>query len=377
MNNKIDKNFFKQIIVIFLVILAANYAIHICLGTFSQKAYQKYYSLSKINMENQKYNKIALNELFTNYKPHIDTNNYPKTFQEYIKSNKKKDNLFSSYDNYTRIYSLRSFEETKSRKEIINLLDNKHKYRTKKQNIKTQLYPFIDSRLFFNQYGDLIFIQIEKGQNKFYRYDIKGNLVEAEWYNGNEVSLIYSPDKLIKYMFYHNFSNNFQQYRITFKQYCQEIHQKIISLSIIILVLITIFIYLKKNMFFQKVDNNYIQELIINNSKLKKYKTSIWSHLLAIIGWIYLYNYINLITNKYAILYIGALFFITILSFIIVIPIAYTMEILWIKRFKLKWKFIYENKIYNIFWLVGITVTFITIISAIITTFLILTTSNF
>lgn len=348
----INKKFIKQIILAFSIILYANYFINFATDNFSEKGYQKYYQNSEIDVHNEIHHEQALIDLFTHYKPSINTKDYPKTYQEYLKSNKNKNTLFFTLDHYTDIYSSQTSEEIESRKEIIKLLD-KTKSKHTKQNIETKLYPFENSRLFFNRSGDLIFIQQEQGSNTFYRYDISGKLLEAEWYNGNEVNLVYTPDKQLKYMFYRSFSNNYQKYRINYKQYCNQLHVKIILSSIKILLAFITCIFFKNLIFTKNIDEKYLQEFTEKKSFLQKYKTNLWSHILASLGWIYLYQYITNINKPLADFYLIIIFILSLLGLIILTPIIL------LKKTKIQWQFIYENKLYNIFWNTGIIATFI------------------
>ena len=356
MNNKIDKNFFKQIIVIFLVILAANYAIHICLGTFSQKAYQKYYhSLDKYLPE---HNNDIINNAFTNYKPHIDTTNIPKTFKEY-KSSDSKDKEpkpeHSSYEIINNIPCFYAYEYYIRKKQIQQLEPKIHKYFP---YIKADLYPYKDIQLFYNKYGELIFIIKPKDSFVHYMYNTEGSLLEVKVENCTEY-IIYNSNKQIHYTF-GNFGETFEFNRyITYPEYLIKLNIFIFLTTLLFLLIFILFKLCKIYDFLPKVNNEYLDRFQYRNNyknlfqyiyyKILKTKIHLWSHIIMLIGWASLVWLILL-----SLPFVDILGFFTLSCASILLLGIIIIESIFFRKFRIKWRFIYKNKIYNKIWHIGI-----------------------
>ena len=357
MNNKIDKNFFKKILVVFLVILAANYVIHICLGTFSQKAYQKYYhSLDKYLPE---YNDEIINKVFTNYKPHIDTTNIPKTFKEYQKTNADKNFYIDSkiYGNTNPIITLNPVIII--RKQFINA--NSPKIHKGLSIIKANIYPYNNIGLYYNKFGELIFIETNDN-NIFYRYNHAGDLLEIE-YSGIDTSIIYYPNKQVKYKITDFYVKKFKIH-ISYHNYLLKKALYILNISILITIIFTLYQLCKIYDFPKKVDRTFL--INIEKYELKtRLKSYFSTHINAILG------LIGTIIELFVLFdYNSRLFYFNIIlnlaSFIIIIiPFVYLCDITILKRYKISWEFVYKSKIYNKLWYIGQITSIITLITAI------------
>ena len=103
--------------------------------------------------------------------------------------------------------------------------------------------------------------------------------------------------------------------------------------------------------------------------KLQNTKTHLWSHIMALIGWIYITTTILLIWCFQEIFLFYWLVCIPLITFYIFIPsliLAY-IEFEHFKTFRMKWNFLTKNPFYNIFWFIGIIsiiiyVTFVIIV---------------
>ncbi len=110
--------------------------------------------------------------------------------------------------------------------------------------------------------------------------------------------------------------------------------------------------------------NNFYQKLCAT-------KVHLWSHCLALIGWLLIFNGISFLfdTSKNTSFLIAEKTFIFYTLFIIFINLT-ILELLFFKKFKIKCKFLIKNNYYNIFWIIGISTS--TIIFSIIPTICIL-----
>lgn len=338
-------NYIKQIFIIFLIVLASNYILQAGIGSFTKQGYYKFYH----SMDNYlpQYNDKIITNLFTNYERHIDTTKYPKTFQEYIKSKGDKTNgpYCHAYDNINP-FSLNP--ETRVRKKLIQTLGSRiHKTFP---YVAQKMYKFEDVGLYYNSYGELIFIEKDRDVSHYYRYDTNGNLIEAE-YSGSDITIAYTAQKLPKYIISDFSSTEFNTY-ISHNEYLLKLHKNIIFFSIFLTLLFIIF------KLYKPVKSEIIDIKPPNN------KIYLFSHYISLMGLLGLVNGLLILLD-----YNSRLFYIltiTNLAFSILIgaPLIYVLERFILKNFKLNYKFLYTNKIYNIIWHLGILAAIIVVIAA-------------
>ena len=350
-NKKLIHKFFR----IFLIILITN----ICIQSFrfTENSYNKYYHQGEEYIS--EYKDTAQYELFSNYDSCINTENIPKTYKNYLNT-KHRDNAFYYIYDYKNInYSNPNWEE-KARLEFIKSLEKHHKDTT--NNMKPQLYNYKNYKLFYNESGELVFIEYEKDMHNYYRYDINGKLAEAEWYNCNEVNIVFSPNEELKYYFYKGSAFPFWQYHISYSKYIIKVVKEILLSSIIIFLLYLLHLIVRKNKFPTLINKNYFQEYENKNKHKKFYiikkciqniKSHIWSHITMLLGlfcgFLLLYFWGEQGDKS---LYL--LVCITISSYLFFISLfCILLETIFFYKFKIRWKFIYENKFYNITWILG------------------------
>ena len=229
-------------------------------------------------------------------------------------------------------------------------------------NMKPQLYNYKNYKLFYNESGELVFIEYEKDMHNYYRYDINGKLAEAEWYNCNEVNIVFSPNEELKYYFYKGSAFPFWQYHISYSKYIIKVVKEILLSSIIIFLLYLLHLIVRKNKFPTLINKNYFQEYENKNKHKKFYiikkciqniKSHIWSHITMLLGlfcgFLLLYFWGEQGDKS---LYL--LVCITISSYLFFISLfCILLETIFFYKFKIRWKFIYENKFYNITWILG------------------------
>ena len=102
--------------------------------------------------------------------------------------------------------------------------------------------------------------------------------------------------------------------------------------------------------------------------KLQNTKVHLWSHIMALIGWVY-FIFSFLITNCFDESW--PLFFgmgILIVTYYILFPslIFILIEHHFFKKFKIKWFFLIKDPFYNTLWLIGLIILFICIIITLI-----------
>ena len=351
-NKKLIYKFFR----IFLIILITN----ICLQSFrfTANSYNKYYHQGEEYIS--EYKDIAEYELFSNYDSCINTENIPKTYKDYLNT-KHHDNAFYYIYNYQNINYSNPNGEEKARLEFIKSLEKHHKDTT--NNMKPQLYNYKNYKLFYNESGELVFIEYEKDMHNYYRYDINGKLAEAEWYNCNEVNIVFSPNKELKYYFYKGSAFPFWQYHISYSKYIIKVFNEILLSSIIIFLLYLLHLITRKNKFPALINKNYFQEYENTNKHKKVYiikkciqniKSHIWSHITMLLGlfcgFLLLLYFFEEQGDKSLYLLVA----ITISSYLFFITLfCILLETIFFYKFKIRWKFIYENKFYNITWILG------------------------
>jgi len=95
--------------------------------------------------------------------------------------------------------------------------------------------------------------------------------------------------------------------------------------------------------------------------KLQNTKVHLWSHIMALVGWIYIYfpiyigNYSK--ENFFVFAWLG-LCFVTGYIFLPIFIFA-LIEHTFLKKFKIKWTFLIKNPFYNLLWLIGLLSTLI------------------
>ena len=100
--------------------------------------------------------------------------------------------------------------------------------------------------------------------------------------------------------------------------------------------------------------------------KLLNTKTHLWSHIMALIGWIYITITVLLIYGFRETFFIFWIIYVLFITFCILIPslvLAY-IEHIFFKKLRIQWTFLTKNPFYNAFWLMGYInfVIFITLI---------------
>ncbi len=87
--------------------------------------------------------------------------------------------------------------------------------------------------------------------------------------------------------------------------------------------------------------------------KLYATKAHLWSHCLALLGWFLICNCISFLFDSDIFLFIVGSVFIsgTLFTLFIIFTI---LELIFFKKFKIKWNFLVKNRYYNIFWIIGI-----------------------
>ena len=105
-------------------------------------------------------------------------------------------------------------------------------------------------------------------------------------------------------------------------------------------------------------------------TKLQNTKQHLWSHSMAIWGWVFLILSTMLLISYFTDDNLG----IDYIQFAIFVAIAFTsywlivcfiiliIESLFFRKFKIKWAFLTKNPFYNVFWTIGITSTIMNII---------------
>ncbi len=100
-------------------------------------------------------------------------------------------------------------------------------------------------------------------------------------------------------------------------------------------------------------------------TKLQNTKQHLWSHSMAIWGWVFLILSIMILTDDFKIDDIPIIIFAAIVFtsyWLIVCFIILIIESLFFRKFKIKWVFLTTNPFYNVFWTIGITSTIMNII---------------
>ena len=90
-----------------------------------------------------------------------------------------------------------------------------------------------------------------------------------------------------------------------------------------------------------------------NNNWIIKTKSHIWGYIISSCGWGYIIYFIYSIKQPLDVFFFIIGFMILIYNFSLAALICYLIEKFCFKNFKIKWKFIYTNKIFNIFWNIG------------------------
>lgn len=357
---------------IFIIILIFNLGLQSFL--FFDYFYNKYYHWGEISIE--KYKDTAQYDLFSEYKPHIDTKNIPKTYKEYQNIDNKNEKVFYYTYDYQNINDRKPEGEEKARLEFIKSLKDNKSF----NDIRPQLYYYGVYKLFYDKSGELLFIEYEKNYNNYYRYDISGKLLEAEWYNCNEVNIVFSPDEQLKYYFYRGEAFPFFKFHISYKSYVIKIFKEILLSSVIIFLLYLLYYFCKINNFPKGIDKDYLKKIQFENKNKKfslfrnciiKAKSYFISQGTMLYGWIISLLFLsNLIPqNQEVAFYLLGTYILSILLFQCLIFFV-ILDIIFYNKLKIKWEFIYENPFYNIIWFIGQTITLIYISLVIIPIFI-------
>jgi len=163
------------------------------------------YQAFKKDVENyNRYTADARNHLFKNYQPQIDMKKYPKTFSAFLKL-KKQDSLIIPKYNQKKHDSLYLNDYSKTQKSLIEQLQPKN---SKKNLIEGGYRNFDNSgeQIYYDGLGNLLFVQFsipnkngDKTSLNTYRYDSKGRLIEAEYWDGHKPNIILDKNKQLKF----------------------------------------------------------------------------------------------------------------------------------------------------------------------------------
>ena len=99
-----------------------------------------------------------------------------------------------------------------------------------------------------------------------------------------------------------------------------------------------------------------MKEIIKNlYQKLQNTKVHLWSHIMALIGWVYIYLIVFMTQVNDNMIIFAFFILITEITSYLAIPsiILVFIETIFFKKYKVKWAFLTKNPFYNIFWLIG------------------------
>jgi hypothetical protein len=170
----------------------------------------KYFSFQAYKEEVNDYKNYEANArdyLFKKYQSRINIKKYPRTFSEYLKI-EKQDRLNLLKDEpvrYDWFYGEINYN-TKTKKSLIEQLQHQN---PTNNLIKAGFRDFGSSneQIYYDNTGTLLFVQISLANRiseynvgtKTYRYGFDGKLIEAEYWDGDELNIILDGSKQLKY----------------------------------------------------------------------------------------------------------------------------------------------------------------------------------
>lgn len=129
--------------------------------------------------------------------------------------------------------------------------------------------------------------------------------------------------------------------------------------------------YKNKDYFQEYEDKNKYKKFYIIKKYIQNFKSHIYSHILMLFGWFCGLLFLLYFLEKQGDKSLYLLVSITISCYLFFIILVYLLlEIIFFQKFKIKWKFIYENSFYNIIWLLGQFSTLLFIFKIIIPLFI-------